>query len=202
VFLFINEPSTFRRRRMDSDDGKCLPISLGRLKRAKSPVPALHDACGDENDDSDEWDEMEVTGEQTTCLFCPLQFLTIAVALDHCRTEHNFDLLELKNKYNMDCYSYIKMINYIRMQQPDPKILTESSVALWDDDAYLKTGEMESWLMYGTRYFTNHDFWGVQVLFQTLMISGAPRRRPITPSTAKHPSAISISLTCRGKSKN
>jgi protein arginine N-methyltransferase 3 len=133
---------------MDNDDGKCLPILLGRLKRAKSPVPALHDACGDENDDSDEWDEMEVTGEQTTCLFCPLQFLTIAVALDHCRTEHNFDLLELKNKYNMDCYSYIKMINYIRMQKPDPKILTESSVALWDDDAYLKTGEMESWLMY------------------------------------------------------
>ncbi|XP_063913181.1 protein arginine N-methyltransferase 1 isoform X2 [Zophobas morio] len=101
-----------------------------------------------DNEDSDEWDEMEVTGEQTTCLFCPLQFLTIAVALDHCRTEHNFDLLELKNKYNMDCYSYIKMINYIRMQKPDPKILTESSVALWDDDAYLKTGDMESWLMY------------------------------------------------------
>ncbi|EFA02398.1 protein arginine N-methyltransferase 1 [Tribolium castaneum] len=104
--------------------------------------------CRDGDDDSDEWDEMEVTGEQTTCLFCPLQFLTIAVALDHCRAEHNFDLLELKNKYNMDCYSYIKMINYIRMQRPDPKILTESSVALWDDDVYLKAGEMESWLMY------------------------------------------------------
>ncbi|RZC40309.1 protein arginine N-methyltransferase 1 [Asbolus verrucosus] len=113
-------------------------------------VPSLQDICssGDDNEDSDDWDEMEVTGEQTTCLFCPLQFLTIAVALDHCRTEHNFDLLELKNKYNMDCYSYIKMINYIRIQKPDPKILTESLVALWDDDAYLKTGEMESWLMY------------------------------------------------------
>ncbi|KAJ8927689.1 hypothetical protein NQ314_019820 [Rhamnusium bicolor] len=79
-----------------------------------------------EDEDSDGWDEMEVSGEQTTCLFCDLQFHTIAVALDHCRSEHNFDLLSLKNKYNMDCYSYIKMINYIRLQKPDPKILTES----------------------------------------------------------------------------
>ncbi|KAI4463914.1 protein arginine n-methyltransferase [Holotrichia oblita] len=58
----------------------------------------------EDNEDSDGWDEMEVTGEQTTCLFCSLQFHTIAVALDHCRTEHNFDLLELKTKYNMDYF--------------------------------------------------------------------------------------------------
>lgn len=91
---------------------------------------------------------MEVSGEQTTCLFCPLQFLTIAVALDHCRTEHNFDLLELKNKFHMDCYSFIKMINYIRTHKPDPKTILESTPALWGDDSYLRPGEMESWLMY------------------------------------------------------
>ncbi|CAG9856269.1 unnamed protein product [Phyllotreta striolata] len=114
--------------------------------------PPLSDACsgGPANDeeDSDDWDEMEVSGEQTTCLFCPLQFHTIAVALDHCRSDHKFDLLELKNKYNMDCYSYIKMINYIRLQKPDPQLLNESSIALWEDDVYLKPGEMETWLMY------------------------------------------------------
>ncbi|KAJ8971804.1 hypothetical protein NQ317_010779 [Molorchus minor] len=49
-----------------------------------------------EDDDSDGWDEMEVSGEQTMCLFCPLQFHTIAVALDHCRSVHNFDLLFIK----------------------------------------------------------------------------------------------------------
>ncbi|KAK5643429.1 hypothetical protein RI129_007274 [Pyrocoelia pectoralis] len=103
---------------------------------------------GDDNEDSDGWDEMEVSGEQTTCLFCSSQFHTIAVALDHCRSEHQFDLLELKTKYNMDCYSFIKMINYIRLHKPDPHIITESCVALWDDDVYLKPGEMEPWLMY------------------------------------------------------
>ncbi|KAF5302348.1 hypothetical protein FQA39_LY10387 [Lamprigera yunnana] len=103
---------------------------------------------GDDNEDSDGWDEMEVSGEQTTCLFCSSQFLTIAVALDHCRTEHQFDLLELKIKYNMDCYSFIKMINYIRLHKPDPHIITESCMALWEDDVYLKPGEMEPWLMY------------------------------------------------------
>nr|CAI5832983.1 unnamed protein product [Callosobruchus analis] len=122
---------------------------------------AVGGSCMDD-DDSDGWDEMEVNGEQTTCLFCSLQFHTIAVALEHCRIAHNFDLLQLKNKYNMDCYSYIKMINYIRLQRPDPKILTDSSVALWDDDVYLKPGEMEPWLMYGkqvARYcFSQLDF--------------------------------------------
>ncbi|KAF5274298.1 hypothetical protein FQR65_LT04416 [Abscondita terminalis] len=103
---------------------------------------------GDENDDSDGWDEMEVSAEQTTCLFCSSHFLTIAVALDHCRTEHQFDLLELKTKYNMDCYSFIKMINYIRLHKPHPNIITESCTALWEDDVYLKPGEMEPWLMY------------------------------------------------------
>ncbi|KAK9872088.1 hypothetical protein WA026_016133 [Henosepilachna vigintioctopunctata] len=101
-----------------------------------------------ENEDSDEWDEMETTGEQTLCLFCPLQFLTIAVALDHCRTEHNFDLLELKTKFQMDCYSYIKMINYIRKNRCRPEEIIETSSALWEHDEYLKPGEMETWLMY------------------------------------------------------
>lgn len=117
-------------------------------------VPPLTDICDKiDDDDSDGWDEMEVSGEQTTCLFCPLQFLTIAVALDHCRTEHNFDLLELKTKYKMDCYSFIKMINYIRLHKPDPKEITESPVVVWDDDKYLKPGETESWLMYGKYLF-------------------------------------------------
>ncbi|CAG9763661.1 unnamed protein product [Ceutorhynchus assimilis] len=102
-----------------------------------------------EDEDSDGWDEMEPGGEQTTCLFCSLHFHTIAVALDHCRAVHNFDLLALKNKFNMDCYSYIKLINYIRLQKPDPELLLETPAALWEDDSYLKPGEMEPWLMYG-----------------------------------------------------
>lgn len=103
----------------------------------------------DAGDESDGWDEMETNGEQTTCLFCTSQFRTIAVALDHCRSEHNFDLLELKTKYNMDCYSFIKMINYIRQHKPNPSSLTNSDVPVWNDDIYLKPGATETWLMYG-----------------------------------------------------
>lgn len=91
---------------------------------------------------------METTAEQTTCLFCDKQFLTIAVALDHCRTDHDFDLLELKSKFYMDCYSYIKMINYIRKNKPLPKEIVESNEVLWKDDCYLKPGHVEGWLMY------------------------------------------------------
>lgn len=113
---------------------------------------------------------MELTGEQTTCLFCTSQFLTIAVALDHCRTEHKFDLLELKMRYKMDCYSFIKMINYIRLHKPDPGIITESCVALWEDDVYLKPGQMESWLMYGMSYFNYNKRSVMTICFQILMI--------------------------------
>lgn len=49
----------------------------------------------------------------------------------------------------MDCYSYIKMVNYIRLQKPDPRMLMDTSMALWEDECYLKPGEMEPWLMYG-----------------------------------------------------
>ncbi|ENN80587.1 hypothetical protein HUJ04_009838 [Dendroctonus ponderosae] len=116
------------------------------MAEAYPEVSACHHS---EDDDSEDWDEdMELGGEQTTCLFCPLHFHTIAVALDHCRTAHNFDLLALKNKYNMDCYSYIKMINYIRLQKPEPKMLLDTTVTLWEDDCYLKPGEIEPWLMY------------------------------------------------------
>ncbi|XP_044748129.1 protein arginine N-methyltransferase 1 [Coccinella septempunctata] len=102
----------------------------------------------DENEDSDEWDEMETTAEQTSCLFCDEVFLTIAVALDHCRTAHNFDLLELKTRFQMDCYSYIKMINYIRKNRSAAEDIMKGSSSMWDSDEYLKPGEMENWLMY------------------------------------------------------
>lgn len=110
-------------------------------------VPNLSDE--DAGDESDGWDEMETNGEQTTCLFCSSQFRTIAVALDHCRTEHSFDLLELKIKYNMDCYSFIKMINYIRQHKPEPVSLVNSELPVWNDDVYLKPIATETWLMYG-----------------------------------------------------
>lgn len=103
----------------------------------------------DENEDSDEWDEMETTAEQTTCLFCDKVFLTIAVALDHCRTAHDFDLLELKTRFQMDCYSYIKMINFIRKNKSNSEDIMKGDSTMWNSDEYLKPGEMENWLMYG-----------------------------------------------------
>lgn len=49
----------------------------------------------------------------------------------------------------MNFYSYIKMINYIRLHKPDPEILTETVVPLWEDEEYMSPGKMETWLMYG-----------------------------------------------------
>lgn len=106
------------------------------------------DQC--DSDHSDDWNEMDNNGsEQTTCLFCSSAFHTIAVALDHCKSEHKFNLLDLKVRYRMDCYSYIKLINYIRTVKPKPEFLDENpSSPPWEDEKYLKPIETEPWLMY------------------------------------------------------
>lgn len=51
------------------------------------------------------------------------------------------------------------MINYIRLHKPNPKVLTESPAALWDDDKYLKPGDTETWLMYGEFFFFEKSQW-------------------------------------------
>ncbi|XP_075212327.1 arginine methyltransferase 3 [Lycorma delicatula] len=116
--------------------------------------------CGDDSDDtgssngssdSSGWDEIMtddpmVDGSafnvsSVSCLFCPQIFRSVEDAIKHCSVDHQFDLVNLKTKLNMDCYSYIKMINYIRSIKPDPGVLTESVIAnnqLWQDDKYLK----------------------------------------------------------------
>lgn len=106
------------------------------------------DQC--DSDHSDDWNELDTSSyEQTTCLFCPSAFHTIAVALDHCKSEHKFNLLDLKVRYRMDCYSYIKMINYIRTVKPNPDFLVDNpSAPPWDEEKYLKPIETEPWLMY------------------------------------------------------
>ena len=39
---------------------------------------------------------------------------------------------------DLDFYSCIKLVNYIRKERPDPdKLLEDSTVCLWSDDCYL-----------------------------------------------------------------
>ena len=102
----------------------------------------------------DEADWVEEDSSSVVCLFCPQTYRTVTDAVSHCSANHNFDLAKLKAQFDMDCYSYIRLVNYIRTHHPDPSVITNARELLWDSDAFLKPVESEDpWLMYGNLFY-------------------------------------------------
>ncbi|XP_059484202.1 protein arginine N-methyltransferase 1 [Neocloeon triangulifer] len=115
-----------------------------------SEVPDLV-PCGSDEEDDDEaaWDEMEETSQPVQCLFCSKTFPSILETVSHAAEGHKFDLKILSKKYNMDTYSYIKLVNFIRMHNMGADELMVCKEPLWDLDMYLKPVlENDPWLMY------------------------------------------------------
>lgn len=111
-----------------------------------SDVPDL--SSDEENFDEDEWQEMETSDSSVSCLFCSTSCSNVDEALKHCENTHKFSLKVLKLKFNMDCYSYIKMINFIKTHKPSVDVIMNAEKTLWQDDVYLKPVENDEWLMY------------------------------------------------------
>lgn len=58
----------------------------------------------------------------------------------------------LQARFKMDCYSYIRLINYIKTKKCNPTDITNctSEVPPWEDDVYMKPVEDDDpWLMFG-----------------------------------------------------
>lgn len=87
-------------------------------------------------------------GESTTCLFCSDVFASIELAIEHLNNKHQVNLPQLKQKFQMDQYAFIKLINYIRTSKINPEQLLLTDKPLWNDEKYLKPLEYESWLCY------------------------------------------------------
>ncbi|XP_055612692.1 uncharacterized protein LOC129759312 [Uranotaenia lowii] len=115
------------------------------------PPPLCEMETGDSNgeeDDADEWEVAEEQNEPVKCLFCTQITPTMTTAIRHAKEQHDFDLGEIRRRFHLDEYSYIKMINYIRIEQPEPAIFKKGAVIFWSDDKYLKPVENETWLMF------------------------------------------------------
>lgn len=109
--------------------------------------------CPDLSSDEDqfeeeEWQEMETTDSSVTCLFCNAVLPNIEDAFRHCESVHNFSINRLKFKFSMDCYSYIKLINFIKTHKPCAEVIMNAEKVLWEDEVYLKPTENDEWLMY------------------------------------------------------
>ncbi|EEB10725.1 protein arginine N-methyltransferase, putative [Pediculus humanus corporis] len=102
----------------------------------------------DENDDT--WNEMDNESNSfMSCLFCDQNFKTMAVALEHCKIEHKLNLPYLKQKFNMDCYSYICMINYVRRERISSEMLLSFKDPPWLNGEYLTPViQDDPWLMF------------------------------------------------------
>lgn len=103
----------------------------------------------DSDDDDDGWDEAEEPEEPIQCLFCDTTVNSVQLGIEHLKSSHQFDLTQIKQQFDLDQYSYIKMINYIRTESAAPAVIQAAREPLWSDEAYLKPARVDSWLMFG-----------------------------------------------------
>lgn len=111
-----------------------------------SDVPDL--SSDEEHFEEDEWQEMEPSNTSVTCLFCSSVSPSVDEGIAHCEAVHNFSLNKLKLKFNMDCYSYIKMINYIKTHKSTSDAIMNTRQPQWEDEIYLRPVENDEWLTF------------------------------------------------------
>ena len=68
----------------------------------------------DEEEGWEEWIDTDYTQVECLCLFCLDKFSSPEAVFIHCREKHQFDIYKIHTEFCLDCFSYIKMINYIR----------------------------------------------------------------------------------------
>ncbi|RKP36259.1 arginine N-methyltransferase, partial [Dimargaris cristalligena] len=94
----------------------------------------------------DKWSDWEdEQDEQLKCLFCSEQFSHPSPLFDHCRNEHHFDFVAIKDQLGLDFYQCVRLINYIRecvqsSETPvDGRTLTiAAGTDCLENDAYLR----------------------------------------------------------------
>ncbi|XP_057197681.1 protein arginine N-methyltransferase 3 [Triplophysa rosa] len=100
-------------------------------------VPELY------NSDDEKWNSMEEEGSDhvsVPCVFCDRNLGSVAETLQHCKADHGVYIPELVNKHSLDDYGYIKMINYIRVNQcsAEALLMVPNGSLPWDNDEYMK----------------------------------------------------------------
>ncbi|XP_072032822.1 protein arginine N-methyltransferase 3-like [Amphiura filiformis] len=98
-----------------------------------------------EEDNDDMWQECEDEGNEmdtpaTTCLFCNEMASCADEIWTHCDKMHGFNLAGIKEKHDLDCISFIKMVNYIRSKTVSSSSivnLAEGSNAPWEGDEFM-----------------------------------------------------------------
>ncbi|XP_051918487.1 protein arginine N-methyltransferase 3 [Hippocampus zosterae] len=101
-------------------------------------MPELSDAESDSGDEKEQW--LEEDTQQVTCLFCDRLLNSVPDTLQHCTVEHQVNLIDVIKKHNLDDYSYIKLINFIRSTKCDPSHLMglPDGPLPWESEDFLR----------------------------------------------------------------
>ena len=101
------------------------------------PPPLINNDS--DNDEDFEEEEMNFFEEPCKDLFSEKVFNSPSECFQHCQEVHGFDIKVFKKKFDLDCLSFIRLINYIRSEIPGPNFLmTQATAELWMKDEYLK----------------------------------------------------------------
>ncbi|KAK3585529.1 hypothetical protein CHS0354_022937 [Potamilus streckersoni] len=106
----------------------------------------------DEEEDVD-WEEEQEDGETpipTQCLFCDSVLDFPDAVFKHCASEHQFDIKEVCQMWNLDCFGYIKMVNYIRLKKPEVNVCLKTGTdakPLWNGDEFMHPFDPEDGLL-------------------------------------------------------
>ncbi|XP_077569428.1 protein arginine N-methyltransferase 3 [Stigmatopora nigra] len=98
-------------------------------------------SSGDSDDDQEQWQSMEEDSQPVvTCLFCDRFQNSVTETLQHCSSEHHVNLIDVINKFNLDDYGYIKLINFIRSTKCDPShLMAQPDGPLqWESEDFLR----------------------------------------------------------------
>ncbi|KAJ7344570.1 hypothetical protein JRQ81_000520 [Phrynocephalus forsythii] len=98
--------------------------------------------CLSDSGSEDAWEEERDdlgSALSTPCLFCDRCFSSAEDVFSHCISDHGFNVGMMARKHGLDFYSYIKLINYIRVEKPTAENLNSLSSPLpWMEEKYLK----------------------------------------------------------------
>ncbi|XP_060621693.2 protein arginine N-methyltransferase 3 isoform X2 [Anolis sagrei] len=94
---------------------------------------------GSEEAWAEEGEEARGSAPRTPCLFCDRFFSSAEDVFGHCTLDHGFNVGMLAHKHRLDCYNYIKLINFIRVEKPTAEYFSSVSSPLpWEEEKYLK----------------------------------------------------------------
>lgn len=91
--------------------------------------------------DSPGWEDLEddVESVNVKCLLCDLNFTFANLMLGHCKNAHEFDFLAIRQQHELDFYSTMKLINYVRTAVMRGVVSPDvSDTKLWTGDEYLQ----------------------------------------------------------------